>query len=395
MKYLMIISLLLLKCSVIFSQNKISSSVKSDSILIKVYERLNSIKNIKYDNLRELNYSSENYHKVSRWTIYYDFEMADSIVGAKYQIEDSAYKQFFNGTEKFDLDKKAKTMQIIDNPSKKQFTSLSAFYNSIFTLKNILPVLIKDKAATKILKDTIINNNTYSLVTINVGKRRIQNLGYDFDVMTTKRNFIYKIIVQNDSNLPFEILQNNDIDNDFIKTSFYNIEVNTHMPSEISWYYSTYSNHYKIQGDVATSQLLTYGSLSPEWSLETFNKDKSISLSDLKGKVILLDFWIKNCGPCIQSVPHLNELKKKYKSKDVEIISINSYDSKEDVNWFYKKYKIDYTVLLNGKGVAAKYGVNAFPTFFIIDKTGKIIYSKAGFNESVQAEVEKVIKQVL
>jgi len=120
-----------------------------------------------------------------------------------------------------------------------------------------------------------------------------------------------------------------------------------------------------------------------------------ISLDELKGKVILLDFWIKNCGPCIQSVPHLNELQNKFKGKNLKIISINSYDSKEEVSWFCNKHKTDYTVLLNGKAVAGKYGVSGFPAFFIIDKTGKIIYSHAGYETSIGSEIEQVIKNAL
>lgn len=120
-----------------------------------------------------------------------------------------------------------------------------------------------------------------------------------------------------------------------------------------------------------------------------------ISLNDQRGKVILLDFWIKNCGPCIESVPHLNSLKEKFKSSNFEIISINSYDTKEEVNWFCNKHKSNYEVLLNGKEVAEKYGVSGFPAFFIIDKTGRIIFSHSGFGNSVNSAIEKVIKDAL
>lgn len=109
----------------------------------------------------------------------------------------------------------------------------------------------------------------------------------------------------------------------------------------------------------------------------------------------MLDFWIKNCGPCIQSVPHLNELQKKFKDKNFKLISINSYDSKEDISRFCNKHKIDYMVLVNGKRVAKEYGVSGFPTFFIIDKSGKIIYSHIGHDASKQLEIEQVINNAL
>ena len=236
MKYIIILSLLFLKNDFIYSQNAV------DSILGKAYQNLNGLKNLKYHNTRELNYSSENYHNISKWIAYYEFQRADTILGFKYQIEDSTSKQVFNGTEKFDLNKKMRTIQINNNPNKGSLDDHSALYNSLITLKNVLPLIINDNSATKTIADTTISNTSHTLITINIGKRRIQNLGKGFDAMTTKSNFIYKIILKKDSNLPFEVLQINDMNNDFIKTSFTNIETNTSGPSELSWYYSTYAN---------------------------------------------------------------------------------------------------------------------------------------------------------
>jgi len=234
MKFIFPLCLIFLQTDPAYSQNAV------DSILGRVSQNLNSLKAIKYNNTRELNYSSENYHNTSKWTVYYDFQTTDTLVGFKYQIDDSTSKHVFNGTEKFDLDKKSKTIQVNANPDKNSISSLSALYNSILTLKNVLPLIIRDKNAIKAIMDTTINNILYSLVTINIGKRRIQNLGNGFDAMTTKSNFIYKIVIEKNSYLPLEVLQKNDANNDFIKTSFSNIEIGTNAPSEISWYYSTY-----------------------------------------------------------------------------------------------------------------------------------------------------------
>ena len=395
MKFIVLLTLLFLQSGSAYSQNIVSNSSNPDSVLIRAYDKLNSLKNIKCDNIRELNYSSENYHNTSKWIVYYDFQSTDTIAGFKYQIDDSTSKQVFNGTEKFDLDKKGKTIQIKDNPTRKSFSSLSALYNSIVTLRNILPLIISDKSATKSISDTAINNNLYDLITINIGKRRIQNLGGGFDSIKTKYNFIYKIIADKNTFLPIEVLQANDMNNDFIKTTFTNIQTNSNPPSESSWYYSTYMNTYKMAGDTVARQLLSNGSTPPDWKLKVYNESKMLQLNELKGNVVLLDFWIKNCGPCILSVPHLNELNDKFKGKNFKIISINSYDSKEDVKWFYDKHKIKYTVLMNGKDVAEKYGVSGFPAFFIVDKAGKIIYSHAGYDTSVPSEIEAVIKNSL
>ena len=395
MKFFSFFLLLMLISAFAYSQNSGSSSMRADPILDKVSQKLSSLKKIRYTNIRELNYSSENYRNISNWSVYYDFQRNDTLTGFRYQIEDSVLKQVFNGTEKFDLNKKARTIQINDRPDKKSFSSISALYNSISTLKNVLPLLINDKTAIKAVADTTINNTPYILITVNIGKRRIQNSGRGFDVMTTKNNFIYKIIINRNSNLPAAVLQVNDLNNDFIQTSFANIETDAAALPELSWYYSTYTNDFKPAAEKAVPQLLSRGSSAPEWELQSYNKNEAVSLSDLKGKVILLDFWIKNCGPCIQSVPHLNELQHKFKDRDFKIISINSYDSREEVSWFCTKHNADYPVFLNGKPVAEKYGVSGFPAFFVIDKEGKIVYANTGYNASIQSELEQLIEHAL
>jgi hypothetical protein len=84
MKSLIILVLLIIKGVFVLSQDMVSPSAKADSILIKVWEKMNTLKNVQYDHIRELNYSSENYHNISKWTVYYDFKTADTTIGFKY-----------------------------------------------------------------------------------------------------------------------------------------------------------------------------------------------------------------------------------------------------------------------------------------------------------------------
>lgn len=228
-----------------------------------------------------------------------------------------------------------------------------------------------------------------------MGKRRIQNLGEGFDVMETKYNFIYKITIDKISRMPTEVLQSNNENDDFIKTTFHKINYSPKQPTETTWYYSTYLKEYKPAAIAEIPTLSPVGTYVSDWKLITHEDNRQLSLDKLKGKVILLDFWIKNCRPCVLSVPHLNKLQKKFENMDFELISINSYDSKEEVGKFFDKNKVNYPVLLNGKEIATSYGVNAFPTFFIIDKSGKIIYSQAGFEETTTSKIEEIIEYAL
>jgi len=361
-----------------------------DSILNEVAQKLNTLKRFEYEMTRELSYETDNYHNISTWRILYDFDTADTLTGFKYQVEDSTFKEIYNGAEKFHLDKKSRTMQVDDHPGKNSFQYLSFLYNSITTLRNILPLLINDPTVVKSVSDTTADGIPCTQITLNLGRRRIQNLGRGLDHMETKYNFIYKILVQKATGLPYKIIQLNDLNNDRITTTFTHPESDPKAPGDLSWYYSTYADIYRMAESKVSSSLIAVGSTAPSWKLESPANSSVISLDELKGQVVLLDFWIKNCGPCIQSVPHLNQLKEKFKDQPVRIISINAYDSKADIAWFCNKHNIQYTVLSNGREVAKEYGIDRFPTCIIIDKTGKVVYAQAGFDASVQAAMEEI-----
>jgi thiol-disulfide isomerase/thioredoxin len=103
----------------------------------------------------------------------------------------------------------------------------------------------------------------------------------------------------------------------------------------------------------------------------------------------MLDFWIRTCGPCLASFPHLNELQQKFGNNSFELLSINTEDKKENIAFFYNKFKPRYKMLFGAETLAEEYGIPAYPAIIILDKSGKIIYTAMGFD---QQAIEKVIK---
>jgi thiol-disulfide isomerase/thioredoxin len=101
----------------------------------------------------------------------------------------------------------------------------------------------------------------------------------------------------------------------------------------------------------------------------------SFVLRRLKGKVVLLEFWIKNCGYCVGAVPELNALAAKYNKQQFQIVGINSHDTKEDIANFYQRTKPVFKTVLDNKRVTTGYGVQAFPTVVLIDQKGVVLYS--------------------
>lgn len=110
-------------------------------------------------------------------------------------------------------------------------------------------------------------------------------------------------------------------------------------------------------------------------------KGKPVDLADAKGKkVVVVEFWATWCPPCRTSIPHLTELQKKFKEKDVVFVGVT--DEKADVvKPFVKKLgdQMDYTVAIDqdgqtGRGYMQAYGQNGIPTAFVVDKAGNVVW---------------------
>jgi thiol-disulfide isomerase/thioredoxin len=103
--------------------------------------------------------------------------------------------------------------------------------------------------------------------------------------------------------------------------------------------------------------------------------NREISLNNYKGKYLLLNFWASWCLPCIEEMPMLRELYKKLPKEQFEILSV-SYDSdRSKCIEAIKKYGMDWTNVFGDHDIIKKYGNKPIPGLYLIDPTGKIVYS--------------------
>ena len=138
------------------------------------------------------------------------------------------------------------------------------------------------------------------------------------------------------------------------------------------------------------------GKRAPEWTLPTISGD-SISLADLQGKIVLLDFFYKSCAPCCAALPVLQRMHEKYKDQGVIVIGIDPYDDpvKNEMTDFLEKRSVGYTVVFSDRELPQKYRVTSYPTLFFINREGKIVKYHEGFSASMEEEIEKQIQKML
>ncbi|MEY3142542.1 MAG: hypothetical protein RLY21_1035 [Planctomycetota bacterium] len=120
---------------------------------------------------------------------------------------------------------------------------------------------------------------------------------------------------------------------------------------------------------------------------------KATSLEELKGKIVVLDFWATWCGPCIASIPKNNALAKKYADKGVVLVGVCHPEGGEKMLDIVRSKGIEYTVCLDTRGEAnASYVVDSYPDYYIIDRDGHLRGADIG-NGSVEAAIESLLAE--
>jgi len=144
------------------------------------------------------------------------------------------------------------------------------------------------------------------------------------------------------------------------------------------------------------------GKPAPEFALEDLS-GKKISLSNYKGKALLINFWATWCAPCKIETPWLIELRNQYAAQGFEILGVSMDDidrddpeklsgEKKEIARFVQQMKMTYPVLIDGDSISKPYGgLDAMPTSFFLDRNGTVVAAHLGLTskDEIEAKIKK------
>ena len=336
----------------------------------------------------------------SQRDFYYKKEPKDTLIGFKIaSLGKNGHHQIYNTENLFDLTTWNKTLTITDkNKYPKQVSRIKQIYTSFpffVFVKNIFDNATKnDKIEIINLGSAKINNqDCYKLKVTGtknadqmsseqiyyISKDTYLPIGSDISISTKIGNateIIFFEIRISDINLEDEI-------SDKIFTQ-----------EELSEYVKVIN--YTPELEQKPNTLLAIGEKAPEWELSN-SQGKKINLNDLKGKITIMDFWYKACGPCNKQMVKLQELHNKYPEDKVKFIGINTIDDpiEDNIDLFLENRNISMETVFDGETIENDYQVTASPALFVIDQNGIIVHNIDGYSSNIIEELTKVIENYL
>ena len=150
------------------------------------------------------------------------------------------------------------------------------------------------------------------------------------------------------------------------------------------------------QDDIEATTLIKKGDKAPDFTVEMVDGEQ-ITLSKLKGKVVVVNFWATWCPPCRQELKVVEkELINRFKGKDFVFLPISRGEAKKTVEAFRKQNGYTFPMGLDPKQtIYKKYASNYIPRNFVVGKDGKVIYVSVGYEPKEFAEMVEVIEKAV
>ena len=369
----------------------------ANSIISEFENRISNSESWEYDVHYKMKYFSSDEDTLNYYSNCRLFKhKSDTIFGGSFWIKNDSIDRYY------DLE----NIYIINHNSKKitkffpkkgqdwaiRGNTVSGVLNSYFLKPNRLSKYLKDSTIVAKLNETLI------------GKKNLNTIEFAFeDELPIEKQ--RKIFYFNDDNYLKDITYSVKFQNEwqYNEWHFSNEKFNKVNDKVLKSEFDSLTKDYEIEDykepNPKEMEPLAIGLKAPKFKGLRFKENDSITLQDYNGKYVILDFWYKDCFPCIKAIASLNELRTKYSAKDLVILGLNPFDNKEKnkekLNDFIEINKMSYPTIFVDHKVTKEYKVRAYPTFYIIDTKGKIVYSKVGHSEKNEKEIDSLLNKLI
>lgn len=337
-------------------------------------------------------------------TVYIEKSDAEGKLPLKYVFKSPmGGEQYFDGNGFKTIIKNERTIVNFDQPPMEQITNNVGLINSPFYVLELLSYLLdNDPDAIQYIGDTLINNRKALKYDINIDflylldgtvLRNGDLLPNQLKAQDIKKHFEFTIDAV--TNYPVTIKEIYD-NGDYMEASLKYLEKSNKNYAERA---KALENKELLQLNMEefmqiqmSKQKEVLMKPAADFTLPIFPKGE-LSLAELKGAPVLLEFWFPGCAFCIKAVPNVNDIFAKYKTKGLKVYGVEfSGVAKEQVAKYIEQNNTKIPMLYDGKSMSLEYGVNSGPTFILLDKNHNVVYFKGGLDEEeLTAKIEEVL----
>ena len=134
---------------------------------------------------------------------------------------------------------------------------------------------------------------------------------------------------------------------------------------------------------------------APDFTLKS-QDGSNIKLSELRGQVVMVNFWASWCGPCRQEMPLLEQLYQRYQPMGFTLLGVNVEEDSAAANKILKEIPVSFPILYDNKNsVSEHYQVRAMPSTFLIDRDGNIRYLHKGYQPGYEEDYQQQIRELV
>ncbi|MFI0374842.1 MAG: TlpA family protein disulfide reductase [Candidatus Thiodiazotropha sp.] len=133
----------------------------------------------------------------------------------------------------------------------------------------------------------------------------------------------------------------------------------------------------------------------PDFTLKS-REGVNIKLSELRGQVVMVNFWASWCGPCRQEMPLLQQLFDRYQSLGFSLLGVNVDEDRAAADKMLRDVPVSFPILYDDRSkVSKQYQVKAMPSTFMVDRDGRLRYLHKGYKPGYEEEYQQQIRQLL